>query len=212
MILMNVQLPRLTSRLAWDRFQSAMQTVLILQVSVLIFPVANPEFCDSETGDSLIKGSHQHVTNRFQGSFECRCPTNSTMHNNNCIAVAGCVNCNALSTCIVDQDVEIIDPNTADVRCQCRGSGIVGDGLAIGNNTCHLFKCDEYTGCAQVPCSTLSANFLFRLFCMAVGQNFSHRNRCLIKLRHDSSHTMTQSPPRRGTTVQSPLFRRWPTR
>ena len=83
------------------------------------------------------------------------------MHNNNCIVVAGCVNCNAHSTCLVDQDAEIIDPNTADVRCQCRGSGIIGDGLATGNNTCHLFKCDEYTGCAQVPCSTLSAIFFY---------------------------------------------------
>ena len=55
---MNVQSPRLTSRLVLDRFQSAVQTVLILQASVLIFPVANAAFCDWETGDSLTKGRH----------------------------------------------------------------------------------------------------------------------------------------------------------
>ena len=96
-----------------------------------------------------------YFTSRFGGSFECRCPVNSAKHNNKCIAVAGCSVCNALSTCLVDEDAETIDPTTADVRCQCRGSGIVGDGLATGDNTCHLFTCDEYTGCAQVPYSTL---------------------------------------------------------
>ena len=37
------------------------------------------------------------------------------------------------------------------VRCQCRGSGIVGDGLSTGANTCTKLTCDEYE-CAEDRC------------------------------------------------------------